>query len=1595
MISGFNLGGASAVTFSGTGVTATVLDAGNPPLRALIVIAPDAVPGDRTITVTTANGVSEPYSGFTIGAESSVRVTSISPAAAGRGATLSAVIAGRNLYGATAINIAGTGVTASITGPGTDSYIPVTLNVAADASMGVRAITVTTPLGTSDSFSGIRVNLQVRANRITTVTAGVSVSGFTVDGAGNIYFADESNDVIRKVTPSGSISIVVGTGEPGFSGDGGPATSAQLFRPVDVAADGTGYLYIADYGNRRIRKVTPSGTIVTIAGGIGTGGDGSSALGNDIGIPGSLVIDTAGNLFFSDGNRVRKINTRGILSTVAGTGIYTGLSTGDGGLATSATFRSLGKIAMDEAGNIYVADANRVRQINAAGFINTIAGDDNGAFYGESDPAILAEFNRPSGLVVDSNGSLIIGDSGNNRVRLIGSDTLITTIAGTGALGFSGDGGPATSATLASPAALAIDGGGNLLLADYSNNRVRRIAATTSTTLPMVTGVSPFYSKRGTSFSATITGTNLSGVTAVTFSGTGLTASISQGATSTSIALTITVDASAPLGPHVVALTKSNGDFTTFRSFTVVAPPVNGGIFPLSGPQGFSIQTMVVGLGLTGVTAVNISGTGVTAAVLTGAVDSAAPILIAIDADAAPGPRQISLITDSGTLPNFADFTVTAEAAPSIVTTIAGTGEYVVGLNNSAQLNSPSDVVADRSGNVYVADSLNSKVRKIDPAGVMTTIAGTQFGNGGDGGPATSAQIGFVYGLTLDQSGNLYVGDHSNSRVRKINSQGIITTIAGGGAGEFSGDGGLANVAAIGKPIGLAFDATGNLFIASLTENRVRKINPAGIITTFAGTGTSGFGGDGGPATSATFSSLGKVAADAGGNIFIADVQNNRIRKITPGGTITTVVGGGNPQDAGDGGPAILSKLFNPTGVAFDSVGNLFVADTGNNTVRKVTLDGIIRTIAGTGNAGMGNNNVPATSSSLHVPTGIAVDSLDNLLIADTLNYRIRKVTFQPTITNMTSLVGVQGTVFSAQIIGTGLLGVTSVIFRTPGITAVIGNGGTATTLPVTISIAGNAPQGATTLIVARSDGTSGAFGGFAVISPIPNITNISPAIGAAGSTIAATIAGINLTGTPAVVFSGTGVIAAINEGGTSTSLPITITIATDASPGVRTASITTSGGTSSPFTGFTVLPAGSPILTDLSQIIAPFYGGPFVLTLNGQGFESDAAVSIGALRLTTTFINSTQLTAVVTTSALGLTGVQNVTVANPGNLVSNALPLKVVVHGDLNQTNTVNIGDAVVSALTSGGVIRPPLALTVGDLNLSGTANISDALTVALFAGRVVPDWAAPSITSISPPIANPGDVINISGSGFSTIAAANQVLFTTGTSVVRVTPSASSTTNLTVIVPNNAISGIVQPYRTDVPLGGLEFPDAVAGTNASLVLTRVRPYFRVQTGSTVTLEGMGFDSVAENNTVTFSSMSGNIGAAVLSATTTSLVVVVPTQAACGPVRVAVNGRTSNARVATITGASCSLQLTDILGGGSPGDTLVLEGVGFDVSTPANNVVRFATGSGNTVIAPVLAAGSTLLQVHVPETAVSGDVTVTVGNAVSNAVPYQNASRP
>ncbi len=675
--------------------------------------------------------------------------------------------------------------------------------------------------------------------------------------SGKTYFSDIYFNQIYELTAAGAIEVVAGAGRQGFSGDNGPATAALLDSPGAMVVDSGGSLLFADNGNGRIRRITTAGVISTFA---------------TIGGVSGLAFDAAGNLYFSQAGQhtVRRLTPTGTNTIFAGTG--TAGFSGDGGAATSAALNSPNGLRFDSDGNLYIADTqnNRIRRVTPAGVISTVVGDGVARSSGDNGPATGASIVLPSDIAVDSANNLYVSDTSAGRIRVVNRQGNITALAGGGRLYTDG---AAAEATLITPASLAFDSRGGLVIAVSGARQIRRIVQTTITS---IAGVVPGGSGQ-------------------------------DGLPATSVSL---------LDPSNVAVDA--------RGNVLVSDQIDNRVRSIS-PSG--LLTTIAGNGIFGIDITG--GQALTAQV-------GAPRGLAFDSAG-------NLFIGSG-----AGATIRRVTPAGVITNIAGGAGGFAGDNgpaSNARLLGVAGLATDSAGNVYIADTSNNRIRRIAAVSqTITTIAGGATpGFSGDGGPAASALLAGPRDVAVDRANNIYIADTGNSRIRRIDTNGVITTVAGNGSSTYSGDGGAAISAAIGFPISVAVDQTGNLYFP--TGNRIRKVDAATQqISTIAGVAAAGFAGDGALATNASFDSPAGISVDANGALYIADQRNFRVRKLTPARIVAEGVTNGATFRAGAVAPGEIISIFGfdlgPTaaqGLALGADGRVTTTLGGT----QVTFDGV------------------------------------------------------------------------------------------------------------------------------------------------------------------------------------------------------------------------------------------------------------------------------------------------------------------------------------------------------------------------------------------------------------------------------------------------------------------------------------------------------------------------------------------------------------------------------------------------------------------------------------------------------------------------------
>jgi sugar lactone lactonase YvrE len=858
------------------------------------------------------------------------------------------------------------------------------------------------------------------ADGVPAVTAKLSGPyGVRVNKAGDVYIADRDNNVVRVVV-GGIINTVAGTFSSGLTLDGGPATNAELSLPAGVAVDVIGDIYFADQANNVVRKVDVAGNITTIAGNNmmapGYTGDGGPATKAQLSQPCGVAVDASLNVYIADygNNVIREVKfTTGAISTVVGNAANGGTSgsTGDGSLCTNIAVKLHNPCGIwYSAGTLYIADQgnNKIRAAVLGGTISTIAGQLAGGFGGDGGSALTANLNGPTAVTYDAAlGNLYIADAGNNVIRMVNTTSgIITTVAGNASLpaGYSGDAGPATNAQLNNPTGVAFDATtGNIYIADNGNSEIRKVY--------MV----------GSGFITSVAG---DGTTHPGYYGEGTPATLAKLANSFALACDVDGDVfisdthncrireifevAGPLKDRIYTVA---GNLSSVCGYGGIASYVqlklpSGVCMSSTGivfiaDQGNNVIREIDAIGVIH----TIAGTGVAGYSGDGVVGGATAAML-------NAPYAVTYDDSMGYLyiaDAYNNVIRRLAVGTGTITTFAGNngvggfgGDGLLATNAATKLFGPTGVDLDKYHNLFIADKFNNRVRRVDfLTNVITTIAGTgTYGFLADGGSALLSDLNAPYATTYDSLNKaLFIADRNNNIIRRVALvSGLITTYAGTGIAGFSGEGGPAVNAQIDGPISLALDKNLNLFFTDQGNNVIRRIDYAAkTISVIAGqTGPGGVGFAVGAALSSKFYYPTGICIDHGSNnMYIADGNNNVVIKLSPlvGGTTSVYAGTGVPDSTGDGGSPTVAKLNDPIGVVNDPANNLLIADFGNNTVRKVNTAGTtITRFAGNDTMGYSGDNGLAIHAELRMPTSVASDASGNIFVADMGNYRIRLV---------------------------------------------------------------------------------------------------------------------------------------------------------------------------------------------------------------------------------------------------------------------------------------------------------------------------------------------------------------------------------------------------------------------------------------------------------------------------------------------------------------------------------------------------------------------------------------------------------------------------
>ena len=838
-------------------------------------------------------------------------------------------------------------------------------------------------------------------------------------GDGFLYVADAYNNLIRKLTPAGVVTTLAGDTyaltNGGYNTDAtaanfgyadGPGTNALFNYPNGTVVDGSGNVYVADAFNNLIRKVTAAGVVTTFAGDVYDLTNGSWNIGYADGTgeavqfsnPSGVALDGAGNLYVADSgnNLIRKISPAGVVTTLAGrtNGLAAHNNNAGGfgyvdGPGDTALFYGPSSVAVDGAGNVYVADEgnNLIREITPDGVVSTLAGDTNGLTAGYADgPGGTALFNSPTGVAVDGSGNVYVADRGNNRIREISPEGVVSTLAG-GGPGLFADGLGAT-ASFQAPISVAVDRFGTVFVVDQDNNLIRQ-----------VTPAGVVSTLAGDVYDLTNTGYNAGyadgpAATALFNIPAGVAVDGSSGNCSPTNALTINYVPSSPLEVLVV------GEGT-------VSPNYSNAVLALGGH--FSLTA----------TAKPGSGFAFTNWMLS-------------------APSLGTLITNRATL----QFTMVSNLTlTATFVDVQKPTEAITGLANGQRVSNGNFTVTGTAGDNVGVAGVWYQLNNGNWTSATSTNGWTNWWATLPLAPGTNTLR--TYARDINSDGFVYVADSENNLIRKITRDGVVTTLAGDiydltNGGNYNGgyaDGTGAN-ARFNLPYGPAVDGSGNIYVADTYNNLIRKITPAGVVTTLAGDvydltngGYSGgynganAGCADGAGNAAQFNQPSEVAADGSGNVYVADTGNNLIRKITPAGVVTTLAGdrydltnggytGGYywdtyPANAGYAdGPGAAAKFNYPAAVAVDESGKVYVADAYNDLIRQITPAGVVTTLAGNTyaltNGGYhpgysfpegGYADGPGTNALFNFPCGTAVDAAGNVYVADSQNNLMRQIT--------------------------------------------------------------------------------------------------------------------------------------------------------------------------------------------------------------------------------------------------------------------------------------------------------------------------------------------------------------------------------------------------------------------------------------------------------------------------------------------------------------------------------------------------------------------------------------------------------------------------
>lgn len=1398
--------------------------------------------------------------------------------------------------------------------------------------------TITASGATNYSWLPVSTLSASTGTSVTVTPTAVATATYSVVGVTSACI----NTVTTTVTTGNGVSnnMWLYAGSGGTVGDGGAATSAQVLNSVDLAIDASGNKYIAQNGtaSHRIRKVTTTGIITTIAGTgatAATAADGVSAATATINAVQSLTVDASGNIYFAESGsgKIRKITAAtGLLSTVAGGG---GAGATADGLQATATSMSPYTVRLDATGsNLYFtcASTHRARKIDlGTGLVTTVAGTGTSGTFTNGTVATSAALNGPTGLAIDGSGNIYITQSGADKLMVVKADGKIYNVAGTGIGGGNGNAGIATSIQLNDPNHIAVDADGNIVVADFGNNKIRKIYPATGiyTTFANASGGTPETSAGGSP----------------------ATASIVQGP------MGVTIDADG----NVFLCNKSSGYVKVVGNCTTPTVSASVGTNPITENTSTTLTATGTatsyswspanGLSATTGSSINVTGYVTTTYTLTGATGFCSATTTA---------------------------TVTVNPAPSLtITTLAGGGASLgdSGPSTSSQVPNVIDVAVDGFGNRYVVQSNTAnRIRKIAPDGTITTVAGNgTAANSADGATAATASINHPVAVAVDASGNIYFAENLNGRVRKINvSTGLLSTVAGGGSATTEG---VAATTASVSPAGLRFDASGDLYIAD--GNRIKKVNmTTGVITTVAGSGSTAYNGEGLAATAANLNNPRGIAFDGSGNMYIAQTSGHRVSVLKTDGKIYTVAGDGTGGNNGDG-IATAKRVNGPMYLTLDADGNLLVPEINSNRVRKIYVNaGMMTTYAGTGTASETGDGGPATAATINGPASVVRDADNNIYISDVTGGRLRYIG-APCITPTVNItVAPSGTVCPSTSHTLTATGGGSTYVWTPSTFLSSAFGASVTVTPTVTTtytvVGGSGTCTASATVTVNVHPTPGSITGTLSVCRLSTTTlNCTPS-GGTWSTASGNITINSTTGQVTGVTAGNALVSYTNTNGCISTATVTVNALPTVSAGsntsicpATTATMTATGATTYSWTGANLVTNTGATVTATPTVNTTY-------TVTGTDANSCVNTATKTISILPFAISASSSGTICAGGAATLTATGGTSYTwTPGATLS--ATTGAIVHATPTVTTTYTVTGTDGTCTLSNNVVVSVNPLPA----ISGTASVCRNATTTLNASPNTGTWSTASanasvnsstgvVTGINAGVANITytlpttcfSVVEVTINALPTVSAGTGISICPGTSTAL---SATGATNYT-WTPGATLSATTGSSVTASPSSTTTYTvtgtDANGCVNSATKTVSILPFvIGASSSGPICSGGSGTLTATGGTSYTWTAD------ATLSATTGSIVVATPTVTTTYTVTGTDGTCTGSASVTVSVGTNPSITGTPLM---CRNATATLNG------TPAGG--NWTSGSGNaTVSALGVVTGVNAGNANITYTALSG----------------------